>query len=517
MPTSLYRSIATVGGFTFLSRLTGFARDALIAGLLGVSGLTDAFFVAFKLPNFFRRFFAEGAFNSAFVPLFSGILVSSGPVAARLYGEKVFALLLVSLMGFVLIFEQFMPIAVFLFAPGFEETPARFDLAVELSRVTFPYILFISLASLFSGILNSMGKFAAPAGAPVILNLTMIGALILIFFEWIPPGKGLAWAVFWAGILQLGWLWIACHAQKMGPRLSLPSLTPEVKTLIRLGVPGAISAGVIQVNLFMDMIFASWLPTGAVSYLFYADRLNQLPLGVIGIAISTALLPELAKYIKAGQHEQAQSTQNRAIEFALAITLPATIGLVLLAHPTIAVLFERGAFLSEDVEATAYTLSAFALGLPAYVLVKILQTQFFARQDTKTPMTIAIAAVTLNFILNCILIGPLSFIGLALSTALSAWFSAILLSGILLKKSWIVFDARLRDVLPRLIFSSAIMGLVCYGFQMMMTFPTGTLMRILILGSWIGGGGLAYLGTARLFGAFYFRDVQKLLKNQPTS
>jgi len=517
MSTALYKSIATVGGFTFLSRLTGFARDALIAGLLGVSGLTDAFFVAFKLPNFFRRFFAEGAFNSAFVPLFSGILVSSGPVAARLYGEKIFALLLVSLMGFVLIFEQFMPTAVFLFAPGFEGTPARFDLAVELSRVTFPYILFISLASLFSGILNSMGKFAAPAAAPVILNLTMIGALILIFFEWVSPGKGLAWAVFWAGILQLGWLWVSCHFQGMGLRLSLPSLTPEVKTLIRLGVPGAISAGVIQVNLFMDMIFASWLPTGAVSYLFYADRLNQLPLGVIGIAISTALLPELAKHIKADQHQQALDTQNRAIEFALAITLPATIGLVLLAHPTIAVLFERGAFLSEDVQATAYTLAAFALGLPAYVLVKILQTQFFARQDTKTPMVIAIGAVALNFILNCILIGPLSFVGLALSTALSAWFSAILLSGILLKREWIAFDARIKDILPRLLLSSAVMGLFCYGFQAIMVFPTGTLMRIVVLGSWIGGGFLTYLGTACLFGAFQFRDVQKFLKKQPTS
>ena len=200
----LYRSIATVGGFTFLSRVTGFIRDALIAGILGVSGLTDAFFVAFKLPNFFRRFFAEGAFNAAFVPLFSGILVSSGPVAARLYGEKIFALLLFSLTGFVFLFENFMPWAVFLFAPGFEATPERFDLAVTLSRITFPYILFISFASLFSGILNSMGKFAAPAGTPIILNLTMIAALLMALFEWVSPGKGLAWAVFLAGILQLG-------------------------------------------------------------------------------------------------------------------------------------------------------------------------------------------------------------------------------------------------------------------------------------------------------------------------
>jgi putative peptidoglycan lipid II flippase len=507
----------TVGGFTFLSRMTGFARDSLIAGILGVSGLTDAFFVAFKLPNFFRRFFAEGAFNAAFVPIFSGIFVSSGPIAARLYGEKVFALLLFGLTGFVLIFEQFMPTAVFLFAPGFDTTPARFDLAIDLSRITFPYILFISLASLFSGILNSMGKFAAPAGTPIILNLTMIGALLLIFFECISPGKGLAWAVFWAGILQLGWLWVCCHFQGMGLKLSLPQLTPETKTLIRLGVPGAISAGVIQVNLFMDMIFASWLPTGAVSYLFYADRLNQLPLGVIGIAISTALLPELSKHIKSGHYEQAHDTQNRALEFALAITLPATMGLVILAGPLVALLFERGAFTSHDAQATGYTLSAFAIGLPAYVLVKILQTQFFARQDTKTPMMVAIGAVALNFTLNCCLIGPFSYVGLALSTALSAWFNAIVLGGLLFKKEWIVFDSRMKEIVPRLVISSCIMGLLCYGFQLMMTFPQGTLMRMGVVGLWIFGAVFTYIIMARLVGAFHFRDVQKLLKNQPLS
>lgn len=515
MPRYLYKSIATVGGFTFLSRMTGFLRDSLIAGLLGVSGLTDAFFVAFKLPNFFRRFFAEGAFNAAFVPLFSGTLVSAGPTAARLYGEKVFALLLFFLTGFVLLVENFMPTVVYLFAPGFDATPERFDLAVDLSRITFPYILFISLASLFSGILNSMGKFAAPAGAPIILNVAMIAALVLIFFECVSPGKGLAWAVFWAGILQLGWLWISCHFQGMGVRLCLPQLTPEVKTLIRLGIPGAISAGVIQVNLFMDMIFASWLPTGAVSYLFYADRLNQLPLGVIGIAVSTALLPELSKHIKAGNHGQAQDTQNRALEFALAVTLPAAMGLIILSSPLVALLFERGAFTSQDSHATGYTLSAFAIGLPAYVLVKILQTQFFARQDTKTPMRVAIGAVILNFILNCILIGPFSYVGLALSTAISAWVNAIILTVILFKKEWIFFDERIKEILPRLVISSFVMGIICYGFQFMMPFPQGTLMRIGTVGLWIFGSVFAYIITARLVGAFYFRDIQKLLKNQP--
>ncbi|MBI2707027.1 MAG: murein biosynthesis integral membrane protein MurJ [Proteobacteria bacterium] len=513
----LYRSIATVGGFTFASRITGFMRDALIAGILGVSGLTDAFFVAFKLPNFFRRFFAEGAFNAAFIPLFSGVLVSSGPTAARLYGEKIFALLLFGLTGFVLLVENFMGTAVFLFAPGFEATPERFTLAVTLSRITFPYILFISLASLLSGILNSMGKFAVPAGTPIILNLTMIAALLMAFFEWISPGKGLAWAVFVAGILQLGWLWISCHFQGMSLKLSLPQLSPETKTLIRLGIPGAVSAGVIQVNLFMDMIFASWLPTGAVSYLFYADRLNQLPLGVIGIAVSTALLPELSKHIKAGNHAYAHHAQNRALEFALAITLPAAGGLIVLGGPLVALLFERGAFTSLDAQATGYTLSAFAVGLPAYVLVKILSTPFFAHQDTKTPMKVAIAAVFLNFVLNCLLIGPLSYVGLALSTAISAWFNALILGSILFFKKWIIFDTRLKGTLPRLVISSLLMSLLCYAFYVFIPLPHSTLRRIAVVGFWIVTAGLSYIITARLIGTFQFKDFQKFLKNQSLS
>jgi putative peptidoglycan lipid II flippase len=510
----LYRSIATVGGFTFLSRITGFVRDALIAGILGVSGLTDAFFVAFKLPNFFRRFFAEGAFNAAFVPLFSGILVSSGPQAARLYGEKVFALLLFSLTAFVLTVEHFMDGVIWVFAPGFGDTPERFAQAVMLSRITFPYILFISLASLLSGILNSLGKFAAPAGTPIILNLTMITALLLAFFGWISPGPGLAWAVFIAGVLQLVWLWGTCHFSDMSLKPTLPSLTPETKTLIRLGIPGAISAGVIQVNLFMDMIFASCLPTGAISYLFYADRLNQLPLGVIGIAVSTALLPELSKHIKANNHDQAYHTQNRALEFALAITLPACVGLMILGGPLVAFLFERGAFTSLDAKATGYTLSAFASGLPAYVLVKILSTPFFAHQDTKTPMKVAIGAVCLNFALNCLFIGPFSYVGLALSTAIAAWFNAMTLGTLLYLRGWLVIDQQLKDVLPRLLFSSLFMGAVCYGFQILIPFPSSTLLRMAVVGIWILGGGIAYILMARLIGTFYFKDFQKLLKNQ---
>ncbi len=509
----LYKSIATVGSFTFASRITGFVRDALIAGILGVSGITDAFFVAFKLPNFFRRFFAEGAFNAAFVPLFSGILVSSGPVAARLYGEKVFALLLLALTGFVLLFENFMPTVVFLFAPGFQGVPEKFQMAVELSRITFPYILFISLASLLSGILNSMGKFAVPAGAPIILNLTMIVALLMAAADWIAPSTGLAWAVFIAGVLQLGWLWIFCFLHGMDLKPTSPRLTPETKALIRLGVPGAISAGVIQLNLFMDMIFASWLPTGAISYLFYADRLNQLPLGVIGIAVSTALLPELSKHIKGGQHDQARYTQNRALEFALAITLPAAVGLIVLGGPLVALLFERGAFTSGDAQATGYTLAAFSAGLPAYVLIKILSTPFFAHQDTKTPMKVAIAAVILNFGLNCVLVGPLSYVGLALATAISAWFNALTLGSFLLAREWLVFDTQLKETMPRLAAAALLMGVVCFVLQLLMPFPLATLMRIGVVGFWIVTGCGVYVLAARLMGTFRFKELRKFLQN----
>lgn len=507
----LYKSIATVGSFTFASRITGFVRDALIAGILGACGLTDAFFVAFKIPNFFRRFFAEGAFNAAFVPLFSGILVSSGPTAARLYGEKVFALLLFGLTGFVLVFEHFMPTAVMLFAPGFSDNPQQFELAVTLSRITFPYILFISLASLLSGILNSMGKFAVPAAAPIILNLTMIVALLMVTADWVAPGKGLAWAVFVAGILQLGWLWGFCFMQDMELKLTLPRLSPEMNTLIRVGIPGAISAGVIQLNLFMDMIFASWLPTGSISYLFYADRLNQLPLGVIGIAVSTALLPELSKHIKAGQTEKAYHTHNRALEFALAVTLPATVGLMVFASPLVALLFERGAFTNLDAQATGHTLAAFAIGLPAYVLVKILSTPFFARQDTKTPMKVAIVAVALNFSLNCILVGPLSYVGLALSTALSAWFNALSLATFLYLRKWLIFDSQLKETLPRLVASAVLMGIVCVTMKSLVPFPFSTWMRIVVVGGWIMAGIISYVFAARFMGTFRFRDLGKFL------
>ena len=315
----------------------------------------------------------------------------------------------------------------------------------------------------------------------------------------------------------MGWLWISCHFHGMNLTLVPPQFTPDAKALVRLGIPGAISAGVVQINILVDGIFASTLPTGAVSYLFYADRLNQLPLGVIGIAVSTALLPELSKHVKANNHSKASHTQNRALEFAMAITLPAAIGLIVLGGNLVALLFERGAFTNQDALSTGYTLSAFAVGLPAYVLVKILSTPFFARKDTMTPMIVAIASVVLNLILNYLFIGPFSYVGLALSTALSAWFNALTLGFFLFLKEWLIFDTRMKEVLPRLAISSLLMGVFCYGLQLIMPFPNDPLLRLGIVGFWIFSGLFTYIITARLLGVFCFRDLQTFLKNQSSS
>ena len=488
----LFRSIATVGGFTLISRLTGFARDALIAAFLGVNVTTDAFFVAFKLPNFFRRFFAEGAFSAAFVPIFSGLLVSSGRVQAKAYAEQVFSGLFLVLVVFVLAFEGGMPLVITLIAPGFLDEPEKYNLAIELSRITFPYIFFISLAAMLSGVLNSLGRFGAPAASPIILNISMIGAVLSVAYFGMEPGQAMALGVFAAGILQLSWLYISTINEDFKIRFTRPELTPDIKKLIKLGIPGAVGAGVVQINLFIDTILASLLPTGAVSYLFYADRLNQLPLGVIGIAVSTALLPELSKQLKSGNPEEAHKTQNRALEFVMAITLPAATALMVLAYPLVKILFERGEFNASDAQATAYVLAAFSLGLPAYVAIKVFSTSFFARHDTKTPVKIAMMAVGLNLILNLILIGPLSYVGLALSTAISAWCNALLLAKNLYGSQGFIPDIRLKDRMPRLLFSTLIMGAALLGLEFHFwhylngAFWAKLMMLLMLIGSGIG-------------------------------
>ncbi|MGF1611916.1 MAG: murein biosynthesis integral membrane protein MurJ, partial [Kiloniellales bacterium] len=386
------RSIATVGGYTGISRILGFVRDILIAGLVGTGPVADAFFVAFRLPNLFRRLFAEGAFNAAFVPLFARRLEQEGAPAARLFAEQTLSVLLTSLLIFTAAAMAGMPWLMYILAPGFAVDPEKFDLAVQLSRITFPCLLFMALVALLSGLLNSLYRFSAAAAAPILLNLFFIAALLVIVPSSDRPGHVLAWTVAAAGVGQFLFLMVAASRAGMALRLPRPRLTEGVRRLLRLMGPGILSAGALQINIMVGTIIAS-LQAGAVSYLYYADRVYQLPLGLIGIAFGVVLLPDLSRKLRSGADQAAMHSLNRGLELALLLTLPATLALVAIPWPIIVVLFERGAFDRAASDATAWALAAYAVGLPAYVLVKILQPAFYAREDTVTPLKVAVASV----------------------------------------------------------------------------------------------------------------------------
>ena len=510
---ALLRSIATVGGYTLISRFLGFARDILIAAILGAGPIADAFFVAFKLPNFFRRLFAEGAFNAAFVPLFSGRLASEGLVAAQIFAASVLSAMVAFLFVFVTLLQIAMPFLMYGFAPGFTDDPEKFQLAVELTRITFPYLLFISLVSLLGGVLNSLGRFAAAAATPVILNTVLIGALLGATPFLPTAGHALAWGVAVAGAAQLVWLMIACHRAGMALPLHMPRLSPGVRRVLRLMLPGAVGAGVVQINLLIDIVIASLLPTGAVSYLYYADRVNQLPLGVVGIAIGTALLPLLSRQLREGALEDARNSMNRGMEVALLLTVPASAALLVIAGPIITVLFERGEFSAATATATAQALMAYAIGLPAYVLAKVLGPGYFAREDTVTPVKIAIVCVAVNVILNLTLIHYLAHVGIALATAISAWLNVILLVRILHKRGHHRFDDRLRSRIVRILFASAAMAaglwfaLVAIGSAFEASIPT----NIVALAALVFGALGLYAVLAIMTGAVVLSDLKRML------
>lgn len=455
---ALLRPIATIGGYTLISRVLGFLRDVLVAAYLGAGPIADAFFVAFKFPNFFRRLFAEGAFNAAFVPIFAGTVATAGRDAARRFAQDSLAVLLSVLFVLLVVAELAMPWVMRGLAPGFVSDPAKFALAVDLTRITFPYLLFISLVSLQGGVLNSLDRFGAVALTPVLLNLCLIGALVGLIGLTPTPGHALAWGVAGAGVAQFLWLAAAMQREGMGLSLPRPRLTPEVKRLLILMLPAALGAGVVQVNLLIDIVIASLLPTGAVSYLYYADRIYELPLAVIGIAIGTALLPALSRQARQGDTAAAVGTLNRGIEAALLLSLPATAALLVLPPPIIAVLFERGAFGAAEAGATAAALAAYALGLPAYVLIKVLTPGFYAREDTRTPVKIAVVCVVANTAAALALMRPFAHVGIALATAASAWLNVVALAVILRRRGYLAPDASLVGRAPRMLLASAIMA-----------------------------------------------------------
>ncbi len=510
---ALLRFAATVGLFTMGSRVLGFLRDILIARYLGASPAGDAFFVAFKLPNLFRRLFAEGAFNLAFVPLFSSILKGEGRDAAKAFAADALAVLMGALLLMVVAAQIFMPWLMYAIAPGFADDPDKFDLTVHLTRLTFPYLLFISLVSLMGGLLNSLDRFAAAAATPILLNLCLIAAMLGFAHVMETPAHALAWGVAAAGAIQFLWLAWNCHRAGILPGLPRPRLTPGVRRLLVLILPAALGAGVAQINLVVDMIIASLLPSGSVSYLYYADRVVQLPLGVIGVAVGTALLPTLSRQVR-DDAAGARDSQNRALEYALLLTVPAAAALIVVAAPVIAVLFERGAFDGADSGATAAALGAYAVGLPAFVLIKVLAPGYFARQDTRTPLKIAVVCLITNVVLNLILMGPLLHVGIALASSLSSWLNAGLLAAGLYRRGHLAPDRRLRRRVPRMVLAAAAMALALWGAATLLApwLAGGLALKIVALLALVALGLCVFALAAQLTGAARLGEMARMMR-----
>jgi len=427
------------------------------------------------------------------------------------FASEVFSILFFILLVIILIFEFLMPLVVYILAPGFAKDPSKFELLIELSRITFPYLFFISLVSLLTGVLNSFNKFSIGAAAPILLNLSFI--LFILNFEQVFSTKGhmLAWAVFFAGAFQLIFLFYGIIKNKFFIFFLKPKDTSKIRKLFKLIIPGAIGAGVIQINLLIDIILASFLPSGSVSYLYYAERINQLPVALIGVAIGTVLLPTLSKQISQNKNKRANYTQNRALEFSILLTLPAAIAIFILANPIISSFFERGEFLAEDRILSAKALQAFAIGIPAYVFVKVLTPAFFARKNTVTPVKIASFCVLINFLLNIILMQYYQHVGIALATAIASWINAFLLFIILYKSKKIQVDERLKKLIGKILIISIIFGSCVFYFKNLINFTSDYKLFSLIIFVLIGI--FLFFLLCLLFKAIKTSDIKLLKKN----
>ncbi|MDC3178526.1 murein biosynthesis integral membrane protein MurJ [Pelagibacteraceae bacterium] len=459
---SLFRSFFTVSFYTFLSRVLGFIRDILIARYLGSTVIADAFFVAFRIPNFFRRVLAEGAYSAALIPVFSGVVLNpKDEREASDFVENTTSMLLFATVILTILFFFGMPYIIQVLAPGFTDNKEAYELAVHFGKIIFPYIIFISLASHFASINNVHERFAAGAFAPAILNISFILSLFFLTPFVTTAGHALSYGVLIGGVLQFLYLYRAV-LNFYRPRIRIPVLNEKLKKFFKLFLPGVFGSGVIQLNIVIGTIIASFLPIGAISHIYYADRLNQLPLAIFGIALGIVLLPSLSKAIKQSDLDTTNNIQNRSIEFSLLISLPSAIGLFILAEPIIHILFERGAFVKEDTFYTAKVLSYFALGLPAYIIIKVLVSCFFAREDTKTPLYISIVSVITNVVLSLLLIGSMREMGIAVATAISAWINALLLYVVLYTRNLIQFDDILVKNSFKIFISSVILFATIY-------------------------------------------------------
>jgi putative peptidoglycan lipid II flippase len=512
------RSVATVGGLTMVSRLAGFARDVLTAAVLGAGPVADAFFVALKLPNLFRRMFAEGAFAVAFVPLFAAELERRGRAGALAFAGTTLLALVAVLLPFTLVAEAAMPALLHLMAPGFAGRSEVFTTAVHLARLTFPYLPLITLVALLGGMLNALGRFAPAAAAPVLFNLTLVVALLAAPPLGLDPGPALAAAVSLSGVVQLAWMLWFCRAYRALPAVTRrPHATPLLGRLVRLMGPAALGAGVTQINTVLGVVLASLLPAGSVSFLYYADRLHQMPLGIVGVALGTALLPLLSRQIAAGDAGAARDSMARALEAALMLGLPAAVALAVAGTPMVAVLFQRGAFDGPAVDATAAALAAFALGIPGTLLAKVLGTAFFARHDTATPMRAAIVATLANATAALALMPVLGHVGIALAGALGAWLNAGLLARALKPAGLGAVDERLARRAPRIVLAAAGMAVALRGALLPMLAPwlAGSgLARASALGLLVAGGAVVFFALAQGLKATDLTELRGVLKRR---
>ncbi|CAM4209948.1 murein biosynthesis integral membrane protein MurJ [Novosphingobium lubricantis] len=519
---NLLKATGTIGGLTLLSRVLGLVRDSLFARFIGASFASDAFLVAFRLPNMFRALFAEGAFASAFIPMFNQKVADPEGQGLRSgldFAEAALAVLLPVLLVMTVVLEVFAwPVTLVLSGRFNGVGPDQFAYAVYLSRLTIPYLMLISLVSLLGGILNSLGKFWVNAAAPILLNLTLIVALLGFHADDpLVTARNQAIGVSVSGALQLLWLGWACRSNGVRLRLRRPRLSPEVKRLLKLIWPAAAGAGAVQINLVISTaLAASLLDHGSVTYIYMADRLNQLPLGLIGIGLGTVLLPTISRQLGAGEDAAAMETQNRGMELALLLTLPATMALVLCGEPIAAALFGYGKFDATDTHYTAQALAAFSIGLPSYILVKVLTPGYYARQDTATPVRYATMSMGINLIGNLLLIVPLRHMGPPLATAIASTVNVWMLYRTLGKRGHFVADARLKRRVWRLALAALAMGAVLWtGQGLVMPYVYGGwLVRLAAMAALVTSGVVVYGLAAVLAGAFSKDDLKLLLRRR---
>lgn len=511
-PIRLIRSIITVGGWTLLSRGAGFARDVMMAAYLGAGPVAEAFLVAFSLPNMFRRFFAEGAFNMAFVPMFSKKLEGGEDAAG--FARDAFNGLATVLIVFSVIGTVAMPWLVWLMASGFVGDE-RFELAVLFGRISFVYILFISLVALLSGVLNAFGRFTEASFVPVLMNLMFIAAMLIADRAGWDMGLTLAWTVPLTGIAQLAFTWVSAHRAGFRFAPGLPRLTPDLRRLAVIAAPAVLAGGVVQVNLLVGRQVASFTD-GAVAWLSYADRLYQLPLGVVAIAVGTVLLPDLSRRLRAGDAEGGRASFNRGTEFALFLTIPAAVALVVIALPLCTVLYQRGAFGPDDAAATALALAIYGAGLPAFVLHKVFQPLYYAREDTRSPFRFAVWSMIVNAAIAVGLLPVIGFSAAALATTLSGWIMVLQLwLGTRKMGDEARFDTRFRQRLPRILIASCLMGGVLW-FAMVLLGPMlGTEgWRYVALALLVALGMSSYALAALGLGAIRPADLKSALRRQ---